>query len=40
MNMNSHFKKNRKGNTGKIGVWDIKNSKYDVLLTGTWNIPL
>jgi len=26
--MNSHFKKNRKGNTGKIGVWDkikIKN---------------
>ena len=31
--MNSHFKKIRKGNTGKIGVWDIKNSKYDVLLT-------
>ena len=27
--MNSHFKKNRKGNTGKIGVWDkikIKNA--------------
>tara|TARA_Y100001935_G_C17137004_1_gene423538 strand:+ start:595 stop:708 length:114 start_codon:yes stop_codon:yes gene_type:complete len=22
--MNSHFKKIRKGNTGKIGVWDIK----------------
>jgi len=22
--MNSHFKKNRKGNTGKIGVWDVK----------------
>ena len=24
MNMNSHFKKNKKRNTGKIGVWDIK----------------
>ena len=24
MNMNSHFKKIRKENTGKIGVWDIK----------------
>ena len=24
MNMNTHFKKIRKGNTGKIGVWDIK----------------
>ena len=24
MDMNSHFKKIRKGNTGKIGVWDIK----------------
>ena len=23
--MNSHFKKIRKGNTGKIGVWDVKN---------------
>ena len=22
--MNSHFKKIRKGNTGKIGVWDIR----------------
>ena len=27
MNMNSHFKKIRKGNTGKIGVWDIKKMK-------------
>ena len=25
--MNSHFKKIRKGNTGKIGVWDIKKTK-------------
>ena len=25
--MNSHFKKIRKGNTGKIGVWDIKKIK-------------
>jgi len=25
--MNSHFKKNRKGNTGKIGVWDVKKIK-------------
>ena len=25
--MNSHFKKIRKGNTGKIGVWDIKKMK-------------
>ena len=25
--MNSHFKKNRKENTGKIGVWDIKKMK-------------
>ena len=25
--MNSHFKKIRKGNTGKIGVWDIKKKK-------------
>ena len=28
--MNSHFKKIRKGNTGKIGVWDIKkNENYE-----------
>ena len=29
--MNSHFKKIRKGNTGKIGVWDIKkiNGNYE-----------
>ena len=26
--MNSHFKKNRKGNTGKIGVWGIKKIKF------------
>ena len=25
--MNSHFKNFEKGNTGKIGVWDIKNKK-------------
>ena len=25
--MNSHFKNFRKGNTGKIGVWGIKNKK-------------
>ena len=25
--MNSHFKKIRKDNTGKIGVWDIKKMK-------------
>jgi len=25
--MISHFKKIRKGNTGKIGVWDIKKMK-------------
>ena len=25
--MNSHFKKIRKGNTGKIGVWDVKKIK-------------
>ncbi len=25
--MNSHFKKIRKENTGKIGVWDIKKMK-------------
>ena len=25
--MNSHFKKIRKENTGKIGVWDIKKIK-------------
>lgn len=31
--MNSHFKKIRKGNTGKIGVWDIKkiNENYEEL---------
>jgi hypothetical protein len=27
--MNSHFKKIRKGNTGKIGVWDIKKIKKE-----------
>ena len=28
--MNSHFKKNRNENTGKIGVWDIKkNENYE-----------
>ena len=25
--MNSHFKKIRKENTGKIGAWDIKKMK-------------
>ena len=25
--MNSHFKNFEKGNTGKIGVWGIKNKK-------------
>ena len=25
--MNSHFKKIRKENTGKIGVWDVKKIK-------------
>lgn len=30
MNMNSHFKKIRKGNTGKIGVWDIKNKRNKI----------
>ena len=29
MNMNSHFKKNRKGNTGKIGVWDKIKTKNE-----------
>ena len=38
--MISHFKKIRKGNTGKIGVWDTKKSKYNVLLTRLWNLPL
>ena len=38
--MNSHFKKIRKENTGKIGVWDIKKNKYYVLLTRPWNLPL
>ena len=28
--MNSHFKKNRKENTGKIGVWDIKKMKIKI----------
>ena len=28
--MNSHFKKIRKGNTGKIGVWDIKKQKWNM----------
>ena len=30
--MNSHFKKIRKGNTGKIGVWDIKKQNYEGIL--------
>ena len=39
--MISHFKKIRKGNTGKIGVWDIKKkNKHYVLLTRPWNSPL
>ena len=38
--MISHFKKIRKGNTGKIGVWDIKKSKYHILLTRPWNLLL
>ena len=25
--MNSHFKKIRKGNTGKTGVWDVIKNK-------------
>ena len=29
MNMNSHFKKIRKGNTGKIGVWDKTKTKNE-----------
>ena len=27
--MNSHFKNFEKGNTGKTGVWDIKNKKNE-----------
>jgi len=27
--MNSHFKNFEKGNTGKTGVWDIKNKKME-----------
>ena len=33
--MNSHFKKIRKGNTGKIGVWDIKKMKIMRKCRGT-----
>ena len=33
--MNSHFKKIRKGNTGKIGVWDIKKIKTISKCKGT-----
>ena len=33
--MNSHFKKIRKGNTGKIGVWDIKKIKLMRKCRGT-----
>ena len=33
--MNSHFKKIRKENTGKIGVWDIKKIKNIRKLRGT-----
>ena len=33
--MNSHFKKIRKGNTGKIGVWDIKKIKIMRKCRGT-----
>ena len=33
--MNSHFKKIRKENTGKIGVWDIKKIKNMRKLRGT-----
>ena len=34
MNMNSHFKKNKKRNTGKIGVWDIKKIKKNNICEG------
>ena len=30
MNMNSHFKKIRKENTGKIGVWGIKKTNKKI----------
>ena len=33
--MNSHFKKIRKENTGKIGVWDIKKMKIMRKCRGT-----
>ena len=33
--MNSHFKKIRKENTGKIGVWDIKKMKTVSKCRGT-----
>ena len=33
--MNSHFKKIRKDNTGKIGVWDIKKIKTISKCRGT-----
>ena len=33
--MNSHFKKIRKENTGKIGVWDIKKIKTISKCRGT-----
>ena len=33
--MNSHFKKIRKENTGKIGVWDIKKMKTISKCRGT-----
>ena len=33
--MNSHFKKIRKENTGKIGVWDIKKMKIMKKCRGT-----
>jgi len=33
--MNTHFKNFEKGNTGKIGVWDIKNKKLKEKCEGT-----
>ena len=30
MNMNSHFKKIRKENTGKIGVWGIEKTNKKI----------
>ena len=38
--MNSHFKNFRKGNTGKIGVWGIKNKKNDVVRKGRTRIAV